>query len=122
MAGPTQIAQPHYAASSVGRGMSPGLDSKDPRAMRQAAQEFEAVFLSQMFGHVFENMKTDSVFGGGQAEKVYRSLLVDEYGKTMARAGGIGIADAVLAQMLRQQEMRLHQTNTEPVPEEAQLP
>ncbi len=74
--------------------------------MQQAAQEYEAVFLSQMFGHMFEGLKTDGPFGGGHAEKIYRSLLVDEYGKTMARAGGIGIGDAVLRQMLLNQEMR----------------
>ena len=117
MSGPTQIHQPTIGSSAVGHGLTPGLNSKDPKAMRQAAQEFEAVFLSQMFGHVFDSLKTDSVFGGGQAEKVYRSLLVDEYGKTMARAGGIGIGDAVLAQMLRNQEMR-----SKAVPEEAPVP
>jgi peptidoglycan hydrolase FlgJ len=117
MAGPTQITPATIGSAPVGRGASQGLNSKDPRAMRQSAQEFEAMFLSQMFGHVFESLKTDGAFGGGHAEKVYRSLLVDEYGKTMARAGGIGIADSVLAQMLRNQEMRSKQ-----VPEEAQQP
>jgi len=106
MAGPTQITPASVGSAPIGHGMTPGLSSKDPRAMRQAAQEFEAVFLSQMFGHVFESMKTDGAFGGGHGEKVFRTLLVDEYGKTMARAGGIGIADAVLQQMLRNQEAR----------------
>lgn len=124
MAGPAEIAPPSPAGAPVGRGPTPGSDGRNLRAMRQAAQEFEAVFLSQMFGHVFEGLKTDGVFGGGHAEKVYRTLLVDEYGKTMARAGGIGIGDAVLQQMLRNQETRdrAGQSHRPEQSQEAELP
>jgi len=91
-------------ATDSARKLKGGAASKDPAQMRKAAQEFEAMFLSQMFGHVFEGLSTDGPFGGGHGEKMYRSLLVDEYGKTMARAGGIGIADKVMQEMLRNQE------------------
>jgi len=92
-------------ATDSARRLTRGAASKDPAQMRKAAEEFEAMFLSQMLGHVFDGIKTDGAFGGGHAEKMYRSLLVDEYGKSMARAGGIGIADQVMQQMLRQQEV-----------------
>ena len=91
-------------ATDGARKLMRGGATKDPAQMRKAAEEFEAMFLSQMFGHVFEGIKTDGPFGGGHGEKMYRSLLVDEYGKTMARAGGIGIADQVVKEMLRNQE------------------
>lgn len=91
-------------ATDSARKLKGGAASKDPAQMRKAAQEFEALFLSQMFGHVFEGLKTDGPFGGGHGERMYRSLLVDEYGKSMARAGGIGIADKVMQEMLRNQE------------------
>ena len=45
-------------------------------------------------------------FGGGAAAAVWRSLLVDEYAKTFAKAGGIGIADQVQRTLLAQQEVR----------------
>jgi Rod binding domain-containing protein len=35
---------------------------------------------------------------------MWRSLMVDEYGKSMAKAGGIGLADSVMSEMLRLQE------------------
>ena len=38
------------------------------------------------------------------AEKIYRSMMIDEYGKMMAKAGGIGITDQIMAQLLQQQE------------------
>jgi len=104
MAGPSQIATPTTGTASLGRGPSGLSSNSDPKAARKAAVEFEAMFLSQMYGHVFEGIKTDGLFGGGHAERMYRSLLIDEYGKTMAQAGGIGIADQVMKEILRHQE------------------
>ena len=69
---------------------------------RAAAQDFEAFFLSKMAETMFEGISTDGMFGGGHAEKVYRSLLVNEYGKAMAKNGS---ADEVMRSILEMQEM-----------------
>lgn len=71
---------------------------------RAAAEDLEAVFLSQMLAPMFQSLKTDDLFGGGPGEDIYRSMLVEEYGKAIARTGGIGIADAVQREILRLQE------------------
>ena len=73
--------------------------------VRRAAEEFEAVFISQMLAPMFEGLETDELFGGGPGEDIYRSILVEEYGKAIARSGGIGIADAVQREILRLQEV-----------------
>ena len=44
-------------ATDTARKLKGGAASKDPAQMRKAAQEFEAMFLSQMFGHVFEGLE-----------------------------------------------------------------
>lgn len=69
----------------------------------KAAQEFEAVYISQMLTPMFEGLDTDGMFGGGNAENIYRSMMIDEYGKMIAKSGGIGLADAVRAEMLEMQ-------------------
>ncbi len=69
-----------------------------------AGEKFEAMFLSQMFQYMFEGLDSDPVFGGGNAENMYRSLMVDEYGKQVAKHGGIGIADHVTRTLLAAQE------------------
>lgn len=79
-----------------------------PAGARAAAQEFEAVFISQMLEHMVAGLPTDGLFGGGSAERVYRSLLVNEYGRNIARAGGFGIADRLMADILRMQEGNGH--------------
>ena len=72
----------------------------------QGKQEFEAVFLSQMLQHMFDGVETDEMFGGGEGEDMVKSLLVDEYGKLIARTGGIGVADYVKREMLSLQEVK----------------
>jgi len=83
---------------------SPAENAVSLKQGKQAAEEFEALFISEMLSPVFENLDTDGLFGGGQGEKIYRSLMVQEYGKAIAKAGGIGIADTVQREILRMQE------------------
>ena len=78
---------------------------KDMAKVDKAAEEFEAVFLNQFLGAMFEGIKTDGPFGGGPGEGIFRSLMLDQYSKTVAGNGGIGLADAVKRQILQMQEM-----------------
>ena len=77
---------------------------KNLEAIEKTAKEFEAVFLSQMMSHMFEGLEADSMFGGGQAEKIYQGMMVNEYAQDLANNGGVGIADEVAKYMLRVQE------------------
>jgi len=76
----------------------------DAAKARAAAEDFEAFYLSQTFEQMFQDVEPDSMFGGGQGEKVFRSMLFQEYGKQTAKTGGIGIADMVQKEILRMQE------------------
>ena len=71
---------------------------------QKAAEDVEAFFLSQVFETMFAGVKTGGPFGGGQGEKVFRSMLVQEYGKAAAKAGGFGLADDVQREILSLQE------------------
>jgi Rod binding domain-containing protein len=72
--------------------------------IEQAAQEFEAVFITEMMKPMFEGLSTEAPFGGGKGEEVFRDMLLQEYGKKVAQTGTIGIADHVKEQMIRLQE------------------
>lgn len=69
-----------------------------------AAQDFEAVFLNSMFQQMFTGISGDGPFGGSGATGVWRSFLTDEYAKTFAKNGGIGIADQVYQSLIKVQE------------------
>ncbi|MDW3207987.1 MAG: rod-binding protein [Alphaproteobacteria bacterium] len=75
-----------------------------PQDIRKAAQDFEAVFATQMLQPMFEELSTDGLFGGGHAEGIFQSLMVQEFGSLIARQGSLGIADTVSAELLRIQE------------------
>ncbi len=72
---------------------------------REAAESFEAFFISQMLAEMFAGVGTDPLFGGGPGESVFRSLMIDEYGKAVAKTGGIGITDNVMREIVRMQEL-----------------
>ncbi len=78
--------------------------SKDNQAARKAAEEFEQTFLTTMMESMFAGVETSAPFGGGHAEQQFRSVLLGEYAKDMAKTGGIGIADEVYREILAIQE------------------
>lgn len=84
----------------------PNLDK-----IEDAAKEFEAVFLSEMIRPMFEGLEVDPLFGGGRSEEIFRGMMIEEYGKTMANAGGIGLASYVKAELLRIQQDAQQQKN-----------
>jgi Rod binding domain-containing protein len=89
---------------SQGAGAKPVQDKQE--ALRKTAQDFEALFLSQMMQHMFAGIRTDGMFGGGAGEEAFRDMLTQEYSKVMAKAGGIGVASQVMREMIRQQETK----------------
>lgn len=96
-----------YHALAVQRQLA---GAKSPNATnekaRQASEDFEAVYLNTMFSQMFTAMDGDGPFGGGKALGVWRSFLTDEYAKSFAKKGGIGIASEVYRSLMAQQEMR----------------
>ena len=73
-------------------------------AAGKSAKEFESVFISQFLGTMFSGIPTDGPFGGGQGEEMFRSMMVNEYGKSIESRGGFGLANAVTRQLLKHQE------------------
>ena len=73
---------------------------------KQTAEDFEAVFLNNMFQQMFTGIEGDGPFGGKGSSGVWRSFLTDEYAKSFAKKGGIGLADHVYKAMMQQQEVK----------------
>jgi len=82
-----------------------GLDLAKSKA-KDAGQKFEAQFLSSMFQHMFEGIKTDGPFGGGAGEDMFRSMMTEAMGKQVTRSGGIGLADTVQREILKLQGLQ----------------
>jgi Rod binding domain-containing protein len=76
----------------------------DTARVRRVAEDFEAMFLAEMLKPMFAELTAEEPFGGGSGEDIWRTFEVEEFGKALARAGGIGLADDVARQMLALQE------------------
>jgi Rod binding domain-containing protein len=92
------------AALATAKPQTPSLSAKNPMQAAKVAQDFEAVFINEIIGTMFEGIKTDGPFGGGPGEAIFRSMMIDQYSKTIAAQGGFGLADAVKHELLRAQE------------------
>lgn len=93
------------ATSAIPTGFLPADPAVDRRAqVRETAEAFEATFLAMMLKPMFEGLSSEGMFGGGQAEGQWRSFLVDEMAKQTVKSGGVGLADTVMAEMLKMQE------------------
>jgi Rod binding domain-containing protein len=109
MSGPLLPALPRPAvappAASPPAAGSGGPSPDKIAKMRQSASDFEAMALSEMLQPMFKTVDmSKGMFGGGAGEATWQPMLVDEMAKTIARAGGLGIGDAIFRQMLRTQE------------------
>lgn len=94
---------PHHAKTP-----SSGNKRQDPAAMAamDAAKQFESMIVGVMLEPMFSGIKADGPLGGGSSEKIFNSMLIQEYAKSITNSGGIGIADSVYSQMLKLQEVR----------------
>jgi peptidoglycan hydrolase FlgJ len=79
---------------------------RDPKIW-QAAQDFEAVLLSQLTKHMFDAKGAgDDSFKGGFAEETWQGLMSEQMGKEISKRGGIGLADSVYREMLMMQQAK----------------
>ncbi|MGB4101784.1 MAG: rod-binding protein [Alphaproteobacteria bacterium] len=88
----------HAAAS---RSQLPSLQVTKATA---AAQDFTAMFATQMLAPMWEGVDVNEYFGGGHGEEVFRGLLLQEYGKVAAADDSFGLAGQVRSEMLKLQE------------------
>lgn len=76
------------------------------KKLRGQAQDFEAMFLNSMFSQMTTGLKGEGPFGDTPGTGVWRSMLTDEYSKSFAKAGGVGISNDVFRTLILQQAKR----------------
>lgn len=84
--------------SAIARPQGPAGPREGQKELRRAAAEFESLFINQMLKSMRETVAKSELFHGGNAEEIYTSMLDTELSKSMAKAGGIGLADMLLKQ------------------------
>lgn len=67
--------------------------------LQKTAQEFEAIFVQQMFKEMRRTIPTGGLLPRGNAEEIFTSLQDQEAARQLTTHGGIGLARIVAEQM-----------------------
>lgn len=75
----------------------------EDQQIREAAQEFESVFLFQMLKQVRNSIhkEEEGIMNGGMGEEMFTGLLDEEYAGVMAKSNSTGLAEVIYQQMSR---------------------
>jgi len=75
-------------------GKSPDSEEKQ-KNIKEAAVEFESFLLYFLIKTMRETIPEGGLLGGGNAQKIYTSLLDESMAKNMALRGGIGLSEMI---------------------------
>ncbi len=82
-----------------------GDAARDPsKAVRKTAEQFEAYFIQQMMKSMRDTIEKSDLVEGGNME-MYQDLMDKELSLSMAKRGGMGLADMMERQMNQAQAM-----------------
>ena len=86
--------------------LADALTKVSPKAQAKAkatATDFEAMFINQMFSQMTNGLKGEGPFGNTTGTGIWRSMQIEQYSKSFAQAGGVGIAKNVYRTLIMQQ-------------------
>ena len=99
---PVRNGRPDYALAEALTKVSPKAQAK----AKATATDFEAMFLNSMFSQMTNGIKGEGPFGDTPGTGVWRSMLTEQYSKSFAKAGGLGISNDVYRTLILQQANR----------------
>jgi Rod binding domain-containing protein len=102
---PMLNGRPDYQLADALTRVSPQAQTK----AKATATDFEAMFLNSMFSQMTSGIKGEGPFGDTPGTGVWRSMLTEQYSKSFAKAGGVGISNDVYRTLILQQAGRASQ-------------
>lgn len=78
-----------------------GTKAEKDEKLKQAARDFEAVFINQFFNTIESTVQKSEFLHGGQAENTFKTMLNEELSKQIAQnpSSSFGLAEQIYAQM-----------------------
>lgn len=92
-------------ASTIPASAAPNPSTPFEHRAHDRAIEFEGVFLSMMVKEMFKGVQEQSEFSGGFGEEMFQGLMAEQYAKSIAESGGIGLSDQIYREFLARQEV-----------------
>ena len=85
----------------IGQGRKPegaGRDKKDTEGLRRTCQQFEAIFVQQLFKGMRATVPDAGVQESDRSIRIFQDLMDHQVSEDMARKEGLGIAEALFRQ------------------------
>lgn len=92
------VAIPSVFDTNKLAGLKAAVAKNDPKALKAAAQQFEALFLQMVLKSMRDATPQDGLFGSDQS-RMYESLLDQQLSQVMAARGGTGLAAMIEKQL-----------------------
>ena len=89
-----ELSAPTLPSAELSRPVSQPRPARGAAELRAAAEEFEAVFLAEMFQHAGLGEARES-FGGGVGEEAFASMMATEWARALVDNGGIGLTEHI---------------------------
>ena len=78
----------------------PDAKGKDDEAkLREAANEFEAIFIQQMLKTMRKTSLESDFIKKSEGEKIFRSMLDEQYAIISAKSGSLGLGEMIFQQL-----------------------
>lgn len=95
-----ELRSRHREIEASRRNLNGGNVDKEKK-LRDACEGFEAMFIQKMWEGMRASLPKDGLLSGGRDEKTWQSMYDQELSKSMAKSGGIGLADMMMTQLSR---------------------
>ncbi len=92
------VAVPSVFDTNKLAGLKAAVGKNDPKALKAAAQQFEALFLQMVLKSMRDATPQDGLFSSDQS-RMYESLLDQQLSQVMAARGGTGLAALIEKQL-----------------------
>lgn len=86
---------PDIQMAELGKKNFPTEEAK----MKEAAEQFEAVFLQQMVDSMWKSLPNEGLLSGSNEEALYRDMFNQALSEEMAKSQSFGIKDVILQEM-----------------------
>ena len=80
-------------------GLRARAEQNDPAVLREAAGQFEALFIQTMLKNMRDTALADPIFGQSDQHEMYQDMMDKQLSLEMAAGRGIGLADMLVRQL-----------------------
>jgi flagellar protein FlgJ len=104
---PTPVPNSQFGSSYKGSLKIPNTgQSKDDERYEKTLEktkDLEAVLVSVMIEPMFPHGKDSGLYGGGESSEIYRSMMIQQYGKVLSKSTNLGVAENIARKLTKQQ-------------------